>query len=99
MWLVCLDCRLRGNDGPGRLVLSCSPSPLIPLPSRERGFCRLDGLVVCLALWFPAYAGMTVMDADVTGRDRRNTTGFAKVSVRDIPTVDSMQSLSRVTTG
>ena len=50
-------------------------------------------------MWIPAYAGMTVRDADMTGRDRRNTTGFAKVSVRDIPTVDSMQSLSRVTTG
>ena len=96
------------NDGPvhrpsglrtksamtGRCYASFSPSPLIPLPSRERGiggappcgYClkasmtgpaahpRLDsrvggndgpGLVVlsccCPALWFLAYAGMTVM--------------------------------------
>ena len=45
------------------LVLSCSPSdpvsragspsPLIPLPSRERGFH------LAAALWIPAYAGMT----------------------------------------
>ena len=45
------------------LVCLVSPSPLIPLPSRERGFCRLCCLVhPCYpaALWFPAYAGMTV---------------------------------------
>ena len=30
-----VDFRLRGNDGV--VGLSCSPSPLIPLPSRERG--------------------------------------------------------------
>ena len=31
-----VDSRLRGNDGPV-VGLSFSPSPLIPLPSRERG--------------------------------------------------------------
>ena len=65
IWLVVLACspsspchpvvsRLRGNDGEGRgndgvVGLSCSPSPLIPLPSRERG----DWLVV-LACCCPA---------------------------------------------
>ena len=75
--------------GPG-LVLSCSPSPLIPLPSRERGYFGWFGLVhphvrrpsglriksamtgaSCPgvpALWIPAYAGMTVRDAGMTGR-------------------------------
>ena len=54
---------------------------LIPLPSREGGFCRLNwlvvhpashlwiadqvrndgtGWIVCLTLWIPACAGMTV---------------------------------------
>ena len=38
---------------------TCSPSPLIPLPSRERG--KVVGVVLCRpALWIPAYAGMTV---------------------------------------
>ena len=37
-----------------------------PLPSRERGFCRLVwpcSPASCSALWIPAYAGMTVRDA------------------------------------
>ena len=45
-------------------VCFVSPSPLIPLPSRERGNNGgCIGLVVCPAvptLWIPAYAGMTV---------------------------------------
>ena len=29
-------------------------------------------------MWIPAYAGMTVRDADMTGRDRRNSNRFCK---------------------
>ena len=69
---------IKGEGDSGWLFWTCSPSPLIPLPSRERGI-RLCCLVVtrtsgrpcgyCLeasmttALWIPAYAGMTVRDA------------------------------------
>ena len=55
----CLKASMTGLS----VVLSCSPSPLIPLPSRERGFGRLVLSCCCPvhpALWFPAYAGMTV---------------------------------------
>ena len=62
---------------------SFSPSPLIPLPSRERGnavvldcfappcgYCLKASMTAAVrpALWIPAYAGMTV--------------GFAKVSIK-----------------
>ena len=36
-----------------------SPSPLIPLPSRERGIRLVVLSCCCPALWIPAYAGMT----------------------------------------
>ena len=46
----------------GCFVLLFSPSPLIPLPSRERGIMSVG--LSCLhphpTLWIPAYAGMTV---------------------------------------
>ena len=58
-----VDSRLRGNDGEGRgndgerrgnddvVGLSCSPSPLIPLPSRERGILSVVLSCCCPSLW------------------------------------------------
>ena len=42
-----VDSRLRGNDGPV-VGLSFSPSPLIPLPSRERGKVVVLSWTCCL---------------------------------------------------
>ena len=45
-----------------RCVVLLSPSPLFPLPSRERGILSVDVVLLASpipALWIPACAGMT----------------------------------------
>ena len=62
------------------LVHRFHPHPS-PLPSRERGFCRLLCIVGSLTLpcRFPAYAGMTVWDAgNDDGGMRGMTVSFAR---------------------
>ena len=60
-------------------VASFSPSPLIPLPSRERGFSRL----FCLVVARPFTSGLRVKSAMTCDESRRiphRHTGFKAVS-------------------
>ena len=49
-----MDSRLRGNDGEG-------------IGHGSLGICSI-GRVLCIMLWFPAYAGMTVRASGMTAR-------------------------------